>query len=61
MKVDLTDDELKIIYHAVRYWQIHKAPFDGKDYKICNQILDRWFTEVKLIKGTDGDTSETVH
>ena len=51
MKVDLTDDELKIIYHAVRYWQIHKAPFQGKDYKICNQILDRWFADAKLNKG----------
>ncbi len=46
MKEDLTPEEKKIIYHAVRYWQIHKATFDGKDYKICDSILNRWFDDV---------------
>ena len=49
-KVNLTEEEKKIIYHAVRYWQIHKAPFGGKDYKICDQILNRWFDDVKGVK-----------
>ena len=47
---DLSAEEKKIIYHAVRYWQIHKSSFGGKDYKICDQILSRWFHEVKLEK-----------
>lgn len=55
MKVDLTDDEKRIIYHAVRYWQMHKAPLDGKDYKICDSILNRWFDDVKLAKDDSND------
>ena len=46
MNTDLTPEEKKIIYHAVRYWQMHKASLDGKDYKTCDAILDRWFDDV---------------
>jgi hypothetical protein len=55
MKEDLTPEEKKIIYHAVRYWQIHKSTFDGKDYKICDSILNRWFDDVKLTKENSND------
>ncbi len=54
MKEDLTPEEKKIIFHAVRYWQMHKAPLDGKDYKTCNSILNRWFDDVKF----EGNSNE---
>jgi hypothetical protein len=46
MNQDLTDEERKIIFHAVRYWQMHKAPLNGKEYQICDNILTRWFDKV---------------
>lgn len=47
MSVDLTTEEKKIIFNAVRYWQMHKTSLNGKDYKICDQILNRWFDVAK--------------
>ena len=46
MSDDLTPEERKIIFHAVRYWQMHKASMNGKDYQICENILNRWFDDV---------------
>jgi len=48
MTDDLTSEEKRIIFHAVRYWQIHKASLNGKEYKTCENILNRWFDDVKL-------------
>ena len=50
MNVDLSAEEKKIIFNAVRYWQMHKTSLNGKDYKICDQILNRWFVDVKGVK-----------
>lgn len=25
---------------------MHKAPFEGKEYKICENIISRWFNDV---------------
>lgn len=46
MKDELTIEEKKIIFNAVRHWQIHKTALDGKEYNLCNQILNRWFDDV---------------
>jgi hypothetical protein len=46
MEENLTDEEKKVIFNAVRYWQIHKTSLDGKEYKLCDQILNRWFNDV---------------
>lgn len=44
MKIDDFDpEEKKIIFHAVKYWQMNKASFEGKEYKICEKILSNWF------------------
>jgi hypothetical protein len=43
--MELTDEEKKIIFHSVKYWQTHKASVNGKDYEICNNILERIFKE----------------
>ena len=46
MKQDLTSEEMKVIFNAVRYWQMHKASLNGKEYQICEGILNRWFDNV---------------
>lgn len=47
MTITLTEEEKKIIYYAVKYWQIHKSSHDGKDYKTCDEILNRLFDDLK--------------
>lgn len=46
MKEDLTHEERKLIYNAVKYWQMHKTSFKGKDHQICENLLSRWFNDV---------------
>jgi hypothetical protein len=46
MNNDLTTEEKRIIYNAVKYWQMHKAALNGKDYQICDDILNRWYDDV---------------
>lgn len=48
MSENLTPDEKRIVFNAVRYYQMHKTPVNGKDYQICDDILNRWFDEVKI-------------
>jgi hypothetical protein len=45
MSLDLTPEEKKIIFHAIRYWQTHKASFNGKDNQICDNLLKRLFDD----------------
>jgi hypothetical protein len=46
-----TDQQLKLIHQAVRYYQIHGVRFTGPDYKICEEILnltfDKYYTQHK--------------
>jgi hypothetical protein len=46
MNSDLTPEEKKVIFHAVRHWQMQKTPLNGKDYQICDSILNRLFDDV---------------
>ena len=41
-----TIQEQKLIYHAVRYYQMNRVPLNGKDYKICDDILNKMFEKV---------------
>lgn len=41
--VQFTTEQLKTIYQAVRYYQIHAVPFDGIDHKKCDDILKMTF------------------
>ena len=41
-------EQQKIIYNAVRYYQMNRVTVDGKDYQICNDILNGMFKQVKL-------------
>lgn len=45
---DFTLEQKKIIYNAVRYFQMNRVALNGKDYKICDEILNKLFTDTKL-------------
>jgi hypothetical protein len=38
-----TDQQLKLIHQAVRYYQIHGIRFNGSEYKVCDEILNITF------------------
>jgi len=43
-----TSEQKKLIYNAVRHYQINRVAHDGRDYGICDEILNEMFTDVKL-------------
>ena len=44
IKDNLTKEEIKILFKAVRYWQRYQPAFEGKEYKIASELLNK-FTE----------------
>ena len=44
--MDFTLEQKKLIYNAIRYYQMNRVPHDGKDYRICDDILNGMFSEV---------------
>lgn len=46
--MELTFEQKKLIYNAVRHYQINRVSHDGKDYRICDEILNDLFKEVKI-------------
>jgi len=49
--MNFTEEQLKIIHQAVRYYQIHGIHFNGFEYQVCDQILnmtfDKYYTQRK--------------
>jgi len=41
-----TQEQLKLIYHAIRYYQMNKVALDGKIYKECDIILNDLFPTI---------------
>ena len=46
--MNFTLEQQKIIYNAVRYYQMNRVPHAGKDYSVCDDILNGLFKEVKV-------------
>lgn len=46
--MEFTLEQQKLIYNAVRYYQMNRVSLDGKDYRICDDILNGMFAEVIL-------------
>ena len=44
--MNFRDDQLKLIYTAVRRYQIEKCGHDSKEYWECSAILDELFDTV---------------
>jgi len=45
--MEFSIEQKKLIYNAVRYYQINKVSLNGKDYETCESILNGLFVEVK--------------
>jgi len=41
-----TQEQLKLIYHAIRYYQMNKVALDGKAYRECDVILNNLFSTI---------------
>lgn len=37
--------ELEVLRKAVRYYQINGCSFNGTEYKVCSEFLDRTFPD----------------
>lgn len=44
--MNFTLEEEKLIYSAVRYYQINCVSLNGKQYKVCDDILNKLFSQV---------------
>ena len=44
--MELTKEEVRVVYDAVRHWQMNKTALNGKDYNTCSEVLDRLFIHV---------------
>ncbi len=45
---EFTLEQKKIIFNAVRQYQMNRVALNGKEYQICDEILNNLFTEAKL-------------
>jgi hypothetical protein len=45
--MEFTLEQKKIIHNAVRYYQMNRVPHAGKEYSVCDEILNCLFKEVK--------------
>jgi hypothetical protein len=53
---EFTNDELKIIFNAVRYYQTNYVPLNGKLYQNCETILNKTFPIAKNVTPTKVST-----
>jgi len=44
--MEFTLEQRKLIYNAVRYYQINRVSHNGKDYRNLDEILNGLFSEV---------------
>lgn len=43
---EFTLEQKKIIYNAVRLFQMNRVALNGKEYQLCDEILNNLFDEV---------------
>jgi len=46
--MEFTLEQQKIIYNAVRYYQMNRVPLNSNQYSVCDEILNGLFKDVKL-------------
>jgi hypothetical protein len=51
--MNLTIEEQKLIYNAVRYYQMNRVPLNGGAYQTCDAILNKMFSTVKELSQND--------
>jgi hypothetical protein len=45
--MNFTLEQKKLIYDAVRYYQMNRVPLNSNHYQVCDEILNGLFKEVK--------------
>jgi hypothetical protein len=45
--MNFTLEQQKIIYNAVRYYQMNRVPLKSNHYSVCDEILNGLFKEVR--------------
>jgi hypothetical protein len=46
--MDFTLEQQKLIYNAVRYYQMNRVPLNSNQYSVCDEILNGLFSEVRM-------------
>ena len=46
--MEFTLDQQRIIYNAVRYYQMNRVALNSNHYLVCDEILNVMFKDVKL-------------
>ena len=46
--MDFTLEQQKLIYNAVRYYQMNRVPLNSSHYRVCDDILNGLFSEVRM-------------
>ena len=44
--MNFTQEQYKLIFNAVRRWQIEKTFLNSQEYQKCNEVLDELFKYV---------------
>ena len=45
---ELSKQHKKVIYDAVRQYQMNSVPLNSKNYQLCDEILNNFFADVKI-------------
>jgi hypothetical protein len=45
---EFTNEQLKLIFNAVRYYQMNRVPLKSKGYDDCDEILNSIFPITKI-------------
>jgi len=44
--MNYTTEQKKLIFHAVRQYQMNRVSLNSKEYELCSDILNHLFTDV---------------
>jgi hypothetical protein len=45
---ELSKEHKKVIYDAVRQYQMNSVPLSSRKYQLCDEILNNLFADVKI-------------
>lgn len=45
---ELSKEHKKVIYNAVRQYQMNSVPLNSKNYQLCDEILNKFFADAKI-------------
>lgn len=57
--MNFTTEQLKLIFTAVRYYQINGVPLNSQRYNDCNDVLDQIFPVAKDVTVSNPSSSPT--